>query len=468
MHKEQKLTDQLRKIVEETEVKAKEIGLDFFTTSFELVDYKKLHEVAAYGGLPTRYPHWRWGMEYDKLMKSYEYGLATIYEMVINNDPCYAYLLDSNNLSTQKTVIAHVFGHSDFFKNNLWFKRTNRKMLDQAANHSSIVREIIEDVSYEEVESFLDTCLSLENLLDSSLLFEYPKEPESTPKEDLSGSKASKKYLENFINDNSGSYLEKNKENELGNSKPIQEEQDILRFLSNHADIPSWKAKIIEIIRNEAYYFLPQRYTKILNEGWATYWHSKMMTELHPLDISEIIDYCCQYASIVEAKGNQINPYRLGLELLKYVDRKWEEKSGDGKEKIFEVRKMHSDLSFIDNFLDEEFCHESKMFLYDFDPNTRVYTPSGKDFKSVKSEILGALTNCGWPIIKIVDNNYNGTGELLLRHSFDGQTLDQNKTLETLKRVHSVWNKPVHIETNDEKSQKRLSFDGKETSIKKF
>ena len=202
MHKQRELTDQLRKIVEETEVKAKEIGLDFFTTVFELVDYKKLHEVAAYGGLPTRYPHWRWGMEYDKLMKSYEYGLATIYEMVINNDPCYAYLLDSNNLSTQKTVIAHVFGHSDFFKNNLWFKRTNRKMLDQAANHSSIVREIIEEVSYEEVESFIDTCLSFENLLDTSLLFDYPKESEPMQKENFSGSIASKNYLEKFINDN--------------------------------------------------------------------------------------------------------------------------------------------------------------------------------------------------------------------------------------------------------------------------
>ena len=200
MSKKKELPTDLEKIIEETEAKSREIGLDFFTTVFELVDYKKLHEAAAYGGLPQRYPHWRWGMEYDKLMKSYQYGLATIYEMVINNDPCYAYLLDSNHLTTQKTVIAHVFGHSDFFKNNIWFAKTNRKMLDQAANHSSIVREIINEVSYNEVEDFIDTCLSLENLLDPSELFTIPESSSSKLKGGkISHVNQSKKYLDDFI-----------------------------------------------------------------------------------------------------------------------------------------------------------------------------------------------------------------------------------------------------------------------------
>ena len=110
-------------------------------------------------------------MEFEKLIKNYEYGLATIYEMVINNDPCYAYLLDSNDLATQKTVVAHVYGHSDFFKNNIWFSGTNRKMLDQMANNAQIIRSIIEQEGQTEVENFIDNCLSLENLLDSSKLF---------------------------------------------------------------------------------------------------------------------------------------------------------------------------------------------------------------------------------------------------------------------------------------------------------
>ena len=131
---------ELRDLVEKISKVAKDAGLDCFEAIFELVDYQQLNEIAAYGGFPTRYPHWKWGMDYERLSKSYEYGLSIIYEMVINNDPCYAYLLRANNLVSQKMVIAHVYGHCDFFKNNYWFKHTNRKMLDQMANHSTIVR----------------------------------------------------------------------------------------------------------------------------------------------------------------------------------------------------------------------------------------------------------------------------------------------------------------------------------------
>src|SRR5918995_1429136 len=115
-------------------------GLDFYPTIFELVDCDQLNEVAAYGGFPTRYPHWRFGMEYEQLSKGYSYGLQKIYELVINNDPCYAYLLRSNALTDQKLVMAHVYGHCDFFKNNAWFARTNRKMMDEMANHGNRIR----------------------------------------------------------------------------------------------------------------------------------------------------------------------------------------------------------------------------------------------------------------------------------------------------------------------------------------
>ncbi len=106
-------------------------GLDFFPTIFEVVDYDELNDVAAYGGFPTRYPHWRFGMEYEQLAKGYTYGLQKIYELVINNNPCYAYLMRSNALTDQKLVMAHVYGHCDFFKNNDWFSHTNRKMMDR-------------------------------------------------------------------------------------------------------------------------------------------------------------------------------------------------------------------------------------------------------------------------------------------------------------------------------------------------
>src|SRR5215469_14432834 len=136
------LPEELRSIQLETEAHARAYGLDFYDTIFEVLDYDELSEIAALGGFPNRYPHWRFGMEYQQLAKGYRYGLQKIYEMVINNDPCYAYLLRCNQMVDQKLVMAHVYGHNDFFKNNICFSRTNRKMMDETANHGNRFRSL--------------------------------------------------------------------------------------------------------------------------------------------------------------------------------------------------------------------------------------------------------------------------------------------------------------------------------------
>ena len=145
------LTPRLAALKEEIQGYAKAYGLDFFETVFEVLTYDELNMVAAYGGFPNRYPHWRWGMEYEQLSKGYEYGLSKIYELVINNDPCYAYLLESNSDVDQKLVMAHVYGHCDFFKNNFSFAHTNRRMIDEMANHSTRVRRWIDKTGVEKV-----------------------------------------------------------------------------------------------------------------------------------------------------------------------------------------------------------------------------------------------------------------------------------------------------------------------------
>ncbi|MEZ6064766.1 MAG: SpoVR family protein [Planctomycetaceae bacterium] len=160
------LPAEIRAIQDRMEEVARSYGLDFFETIFEMLDYEELSMFAAYGGFPVRYPHWRFGAEYTELMRSYSYGLSKIYEMVINTDPCYAYLLSANSITDQKLVIAHVYGHCDFFKNNAWFAPTNRKMLDQMANHAARVNRYIDRFGYEKVEEFIDACLSLEDLID--------------------------------------------------------------------------------------------------------------------------------------------------------------------------------------------------------------------------------------------------------------------------------------------------------------
>ena len=160
------LPPELRELQVEIEGHARGYGLDCYDTIFEILDYDELSEIAALGGFPTRYPHWRFGMQYEQLSKGYRYGLQKIYEMVINNDPCYAYLLRCNQMVDQKLVMAHVYGHNDFFKNNIAFSRTNRKMMDETANHGNRIRRYMERYGEDEVEDFIDSCLSLENLID--------------------------------------------------------------------------------------------------------------------------------------------------------------------------------------------------------------------------------------------------------------------------------------------------------------
>lgn len=494
------LTPELAEVVASIRETSSEAGLDFFETIFELVDYKQLNEIAAYGGFPTRYPHWRFGMDYERLSKSYTYGLSVIYEMVINNDPCYAYLLRANNMVSQKTVIAHVYGHCDFFKNNYWFGKTNRKMLDQMANHASVIRRYIEDVGHDEVESFIDCCLSLENLIDIFSPFNnkpYSIEETDETDESYRGAPINKmpsqrKYMDSYINPKDFIEAQKKKLDEKQQRKksfPEHPERDVLKFLIENAPLNAWQRRVLGIIRDEAYYFAPQGQTKILNEGWASYWHSKMMTQMHPLSDAEIIDYCDQHAGVVAAAPGSLNPYKLGIELLRHIEKRWDKgqfgidyvhcddpakraawdtQAGLGREKLFEVRRIHNDITFIDAFLDEDFCHEHKLFIYDFDRRTNRYVISGRNFSEVKSQLLKQLTNFGQPIISVTDGNFRNRGELLLEHSHDGVDLKHDFTLEVLKNLHTVWQRPVHIQTMIEDVPRRVTFDGSGHSVEKI
>lgn len=497
MYVNTQLPPDLADAVSHLEEVARNAGLDFFPTIFELVDYNQLSEIASYGGFPTRYPHWKFGMEFDKLSKSYEYGLSIIYEMVINNNPCYAYLLRANSMVFQKTVIAHVFGHCDFFKNNYYFSRTNRKMLDQMANHATFVRRAINEIGQDAVESFLDVCLSLENLIDITAPYRSPVT--ATAKDAMGIDSAvhvpkieTKGYLDSYVNPKDFMAAQKDrleKEQQKSKSFPENPERDVLKFLIDHAPVTGWQKRILEIIRDEAYYFAPQGQTKIMNEGWATYWHSMMMTKLSPLHESEIVDYCDHYAGVVAAAPGSINPYKIGVELLRHIERRWDRgqfgldyvncddpkkredwdtKAGLGRKKIFEVRRFHNDLTFIDEFLDEDFCHANKLFLYDYDKRTGKYTISSREFKPIKQKLLQQLTNFGQPIISVVDGNYKNRGELLLRHDHHGVDLKQDFTMETLRNIQRVWNRPVYLETVIEDVKRRVSFDGKSHDIEKI
>lgn len=487
---------ELAKAREEIEKHARKFGLDFFQTIFEIVEFEEVNEIAAYGGFPTRYPHWSFGMEFEYLSKGYEYGLSRIYEMVINNDPCYAYLLKSNPLVDQKLVMSHVYAHCDFFKNNFWFSKTNRKMVDEIANHATRVRRYVDKYGFEDVEKFLDTCLSLDNLLDPHAPFtgrglDTPKiapEKEEEKEEEIRPALRklkSKDYMDTYINP--PEFLETQKKRFVERRKvkrkfPPEPMKDVLGFLIHHAPLENWQRDILSIVREEAYYFAPQAMTKIMNEGWASYWHSIIMTQ-KVLKASEVVDYADHHSGTLATSGGRLNPYKLGIELFRDIEerwnkgrfgkefdecqnlvpkRDWDKKLGLGREKIFEVRRVYNDITFLDEFLTPEFVLKQKLFGFEFNPKTGSYEIVSRDFEVVKQKLLQTLTNIGQPIIHAEDGNYENRSELLLRHQHEGIDLKQDWAKDTMVSLFAVWKRPVNLLTVIEGKGKLLTYDGKE------
>ncbi|MDD5306605.1 MAG: SpoVR family protein [Deltaproteobacteria bacterium] len=485
----------LREIQDVIEGYARGYGLDFFPTFFEIVNYDEMNEIAAYGGFPTRYPHWRFGMEYDRLAKTRTYGLATIYELVINNDPCTAYLLEGNSFVDQKLVMAHVFAHCDFFKNNLWFAHTNRRMIDEMANHGSRVRGYMDRYGVDKVENFIDVCLSLDNLIDvhSPPLPRAPfrEEARKDEEEELGSGDVprlrAKSYMEHYINP--PEFLDRQRErmaeeNRQASRFPAEPERDVLRFLMEHAPLKAWERGVMEIIREEAYYFAPQGQTKIMNEGWATYWHSRIMTQ-KALSASEIVDYADHASMVTAVSGMRLNPYKLGVELYRHIEERWNKGrfgkaydecdgmaeraawdtgAGLGREKIFHVRRTHNDVTFMDEFLTYDFALEQKMFSFGYNRRRQRYEIESREFEEVKKKLLGQLTNMGHPVIRVVDANNRNRGELLLEHEHHGVDLDAGYARQVLTNLHKVWSRPVAVATAVEGKPVIQSFDGTDFS----
>jgi stage V sporulation protein R len=463
----------LRDIQEEIEGHAKNFGLDFFPIIYEVLDYKTMNEVAAYGGFPTRYPHWRFGMDYEQLSKSYEWGLSKIYEMVINTNPAYAYLLEGNSTTDQKIVMAHVSAHVDFFKNNYYFSKTNRKMIDGMANHAARVRRHMARWGQDTIEDFVDTCLSLENLIDpmSAYIVRHREKPEGEEPEAEIGRLRAKGYMDSFINPPEFLEAQKRKKEEEAKRQrrrfPEQPQRDVLQFLIEHAPLEHWQRDVLEIVRDEAYYFAPQAMTKIMNEGWATYWHSKILTE-KALTAAEVIDYADACSGVLATAPGRLNPYKLGVELYRNIEerwnkgqfgkewdecdnmeqkRNWDLRTGLGRKKIFEVRRLYNDVTFLDEFFTLEFCVEQKFYTFGFQERTGNWEIMSREFKKVKDQLLKMLTNRGQPVIVVEDGNFENRSELLLRHIHEGADLDASQARDTLRNAAKLWTRPVSLLT---------------------
>ena len=360
------------------------------------------------------------------------------------------------------------------------------------ANHGAAVRRVVARHGIEKVEEFIDKCLSLENLVDPHLPFIVRHRDETLdeePSEIEVPRLAAKDYMDSFINPDE--YIEEERkkleaQREAKKEKfPAERTQDVLLFLLDHAPLERWEHVILSIIREEAYYFVPQMQTKVMNEGWASYFHSKLMTR-HVADASEIVDYAENNAGVMATSRGQLNPYKLGVELFRHIEerwdrgqfgREWEEcdnldakknwdlRLGLGQRKIFEVRQLYTDVTFIDEFFTPDFAHEHGYFAFGWSSRNERWEIESREFKQVKEKLLANFTNFGNPFIYVQDANYENRGELLLMHEHRGIDLRADYAREALSALVRIWKRPVVLSTIIEGKGALIRFDGKEHSI---
>ncbi len=424
---------------------ARGMGLDPYPVLFESVPAPVLYEYAAYL-IPGRMSHWSYGKAYHAMKTRYDYGLNKLYEMVINSNPAYAFLLESNSELENTFVRAHVMGHVDFFKNNQCFQHTAKDMVEVVSRHAERVRQYEFEVGREQVEKFLDAVLALEEHV-SPPGPELPRRPKTAT---LPSTEREKTWVE-WMRPEGGSPAR------VPEVKPGTEEaDDLLLFLMNESrHLDDWQRDIIGMVRDEMMYFWPQVRTKIMNEGWASYWHVKLMRSLELSD-DDYVNFARLHSQVTAPMMYQVNPYALGYAIFCDLENRF------GKEAIFLSRTVDDDVSFVRNYLNEEIVENLNLMVYGAEQDSVVLKSRASE--SVREQLVRELVHGGIPVIHVDDGDFNQRGELYLIHRHEGIDLDIPFAERALHYVHQLWGRPVHLETRADAKRMILSFDGQADS----
>lgn len=481
---------------------AHEFHLDPFPTHFEIAPPNIINQLGSYG-IPGRFTHWTFGRQYRQLKTMYDHGLSKIYELVINSNPSQAFLLENNPPIENKFVMAHVLGHTDFFKNNQLFAGTRRDMPESAARDAERIRGYEEKEGKLAVEQFLDATLAIEEHIDPYMPLRLSRAEELQIWRDqaLQSQRPRQKKPDEFDD----MFGPRNEITAKPNDKiappiPPNPDRDVLGFIRNHAPyLEEWQRDVINIVRGQSLYFYPQRRTKIMNEGWASYWHKRIMREMGDRDLisdQENESWWLVHSSVVAPGRQSLNPYYLGMTIYEYLEdyhngnltdseQKWLKKEnvpipphfeGELKDSpatpiLRDVMIHNDDQSFIRNHFNKIVADRMNMYVYEERVNAfgdvfQVVKSTG--WQDIREELVNSMNNSGTPYIVVVDGDYDNGGELYLRHEFDGRSLDPEYIRKTLPYIHTLWQRPLHLETIDNESNKRLvyAYDGKNLSKK--
>ena len=375
--------------------------------------------------------------------------------MVINSDPCLAYLMKDNTVLLQILTMAHVYGHNDFFKNNRLFKQgTKAKYTLEMFNlNSKIIREYIDDpsIGYEKVERILDAAHAIKYQVGRTIGVKELSDNEI--KESIIKDYESKKENRSFLD----SY----EEIKLPNLDkiPLEPVDDIMGFIIEYGSLKEWEKTILSIVKREAEYFLPQIETKIMNEGWASYTHYNILKQLD-LPQELYLEFIKRHNDVIAPAIGGLNPYYIGFKMFEDIEKKY------GKEKIFEVRAIERDSSFLRRYLTQELCEELNLFEYNqrtFD--TIIEEISDEDgWKTIRDTLSYTCGMGGIPYVRIIDLNKNDR-TLTLENVYDGRTLDLSYAKATLQYIQELWGYDVKLITKGSDKQSVVMLCNSEKQI---
>jgi stage V sporulation protein R len=446
---------------------AKNFGLDPYTQEFEICDHEQMLAYMVYSGMPSHYPHWSYGKSFEKLKTLYDYGVSGLpYEMVINSNPAIAYLMRDNSLLLQVLTIAHVYGHNDFFKNNFTFKSTRAEFtIETFKTHADRVRTYVEDpsIGLEKVERILDAAHALHLQCRRNLAIRKQTEEEAVERR-LEESAPSVDPFQSIHRRQE--YVAPDL-----NRVPLYPEEDLLLFIRDHnPHFSDWEKDLLTIVHEEAQYFIPQIETKIMNEGWASFWHKRILETLE-LPQGMQIEFMVRHNQVLSPARGSINPYHLGIKVWEDIERRWDRpapekerragaKRKSGKEKIFEVREVERDASFLRRYLTEELIRELNLFEYQSRGRDQVVARVADDenWRAIKETLIRNVGTGTVPVIKIEDADYNNNRVLYLKHHHDGRDLQLEYAEKTLKYVHDLWSREVVLESEINGKPSLLTF----------
>ncbi len=438
-------------------------GLDPYPQEFEICDHEQMLSYMVYSGMPSHYPHWSYGKAFEKLKTLYDHGLSGLpYEMVINSNPSIAYLMRDNTLALQVLTIAHVYGHNDFFKNNFTFKTTRAGYtIETFKAHANRVRHYVEDpsIGLEKVERILDAAhaLSLQCRRNLSIRKQTEEEQRETK---LDESKPSPDAFQS---------IHRRKEwiaPDLAKVPPYPEE-DIVIFIRDHnPQLTEWERDLLTIVHQQAQYFIPQIETKFMNEGWASFWHKRILDRLD-LPQGLRMEFFVRHTQVLSPTPGGLNPYHIGMKIWEDIERRWAHPSAEEEreygpkkksamEKLFEVREVERDTSFLRRYLTEELIRELNLFEYQTRGNEKVVSrvADKENWKGIKETLIQNVGTGTIPVIKVEDADYNNNRTLFLKHSHDGRDLQLEYAEKTLQYLQQLWGREVVLETvvNEKKS----------------